>query len=239
MIMNAVSIMAHQDDELMCLGTMLKMQKSGCGLAFICLTDGAAGMAHLPDMPFDEAAKIREAEMNRLARAANAGYICLHRPDEYLYDTAELRLELIEAIRYTGADVIFTHNTTDYNVDHMTACLLVRQCAMQAALPIQKTKSKPLASTPAVFMAEPSGGFEFEPSHWVDITDVMDEKMRLARYHKSQDDAFIAAFGEGKGIDAWIAETSKKRGDQCGVKYAEAFLPMRARGLVKAHSVLP
>ena len=237
--MNITAVMAHQDDELMCLGTMLKMRSSGYSLAFICLTDGAAGMAHLPDMPPAEAAQIREAEMTALANEAGARYICLGRPDEYLYDTPELRLELIEAIRYTKADVIFTHNTTDYNVDHMTACLLVRQCAMQAALPIQKTKSAPLASAPAVFMAEPSGGFEFEPSHWVDITEVMGEKARLAKYHKSQNDAFIAAFGEGRGIDAWIAETSKKRGDQCGVKYAEAFLPMRARGLVKAYSILP
>ena len=237
--MNIVAVMAHQDDELMCLGTMLKMQKSGHNLVFICLTDGAAGMAHMPDMPFEEAAKIREAEMKNLAAEIDAQYICLNRPDEYLYDTADLRLELIEAIRAVKADVIFTHNTVDYNVDHMTVCLLVRQCAMQAALPIQKTKSAALLSSPAVFMTEPSGGFEFEPSHWVDISDVMDEKMRLAKFHKSQHDAFIAAFGAGKGIDNWIAETSKKRGDQCGVAYAEAFLPMRARGLVKAYSVLP
>ena len=239
--MNIAAVMAHQDDELMCLGTMIRMKKAGHDLAFICLTDGAAGMAHIPEMPFDEAAKIRDTEMKNLASDQNIGakYICLNRPDEYLYDTPELRLELIEAIRYIRADVIFTHNTVDYNVDHMTACLLVRQCAMQAALPIQKTKSKSLHTTPAVFMTEPSGGFEFEPSHWVDITDIADEKMRLAKYHKSQDDAFISAFGEGKGIDNWIMETSKKRGDQCGVKYAEAFLPMRARGLVKAYSVLP
>ena len=237
--MNIAAIMAHQDDELMCLGTMLKMQKSGHNLAFICLTDGAAGMAHMPDMPFEEAAKIREVEMNNLTAAISAEYICLNRPDEYLYDTADLRIELIEAIRVVKADVIFTHNTVDYNVDHMTTCLLVRQCAMQAALPIQKTKSAPLTVPPAVFMIEPSGGFEFEPSHWVDISDVMDEKMRLATYHKSQNDAFIAAFGKGKGINNWIAETSKKRGDQCAVAYAEAFLPMRARGLVKAYSILP
>ena len=237
--MNITAIMAHQDDELMCLGTMLKMKNLGHNLAFICLTDGAAGMAHMPDMPFEEAAKIRDVEMKNLTSDIGAKYIYLNRPDEYLYDTAELRLELIEAIRFVSADVIFTHNTVDYNLDHMTTCLLVRQCAMQAALPIQKTKSVYLESTPAVFMAEPSGGFEFEPSHWVDITEVADEKMRLAKYHKSQDDAFIAAFGIGKGIDNWIADTSKKRGDQCGVKYAEAFLPMRARGLVKAYSILP
>ena len=237
--MNIVSIMAHQDDELMCLGTMLKMRKPGDSLAFICLTDGAAGMVHMPDMPYEEAAKTRETEMKSLAADIKAEYICLNRPDEYLYDTAELRLELIEAVRLVNADVIFTHNAVDYNADHMTTCLLVRQCAMQAALPIQKTKSRHLAASPAVFMAEPSGGFEFEPSHWVDITEFMDEKTRLAKCHKSQDDAFMATFGKNYGIGDWIAETSKKRGGQCGVEYAEAFLPMRSRGFVKAYSVLP
>ena len=38
--MNVVSVMAHQDDELMCLGTMLKMKARGDSLHFICLTGG-------------------------------------------------------------------------------------------------------------------------------------------------------------------------------------------------------
>ncbi|MCL2059634.1 MAG: PIG-L family deacetylase [Oscillospiraceae bacterium] len=235
--MNIVSVMAHQDDELMCLGTMLKMRNAGHSLAFVCLTDGAAGMSHAPDMPLAEAAAIREAEMGGLTADIGAAYVCLGRPDEYLYDTAELRLELTEAIRACCADVIFTHFSVDYNLDHMNTNLLVRQCAMQAALPIQKTASRPLAAPPAVFMVEPSGGFEFEPSHWVGIDDVADKKARLARYHKSQDEAFVAAFGTG--IDHWIAAVAGKRGEQCGAKYAEAFLPMRSRGFVKGYSILP
>jgi LmbE family N-acetylglucosaminyl deacetylase len=127
----------------------------------------------------------------------------------------------------------------DYNLDHMTTCSLVRQCAMQAAFPMQKTKSAPISDFPAVFMAEPAGGFDFDPSHWVDISDVADEKLRLARYHKSQFDAFLHAFGEGRGADAWIMGTAKKRGDQCGAEYAEAFLPMKTRGFIKGYSILP
>ena len=237
--MNIVSVMAHQDDELMCLGTMLKYKRSGHKLAFVCLTDGAVGMVHKPDMPFDEAAEVRRIEMTALTGKLGAEYICLGRRDEFLYDTPEIRMELIEALRYLKAELIFTHNTSDYNVDHMTASTLVRQCAMQQALPMLKTKSPCTASTPAVYMVEPSGGFEFEPSHWIDVTDVMEEKAALSKYHVSQDEAFIAAFGEGHGLDAWVMETTKKRGDQCGVKYAEAFAPMLSRGLVKPSSLLP
>ena len=41
--MNVVSIMAHQDDEMRCLGTMLKCRARGDRLWFITLTDGAKG----------------------------------------------------------------------------------------------------------------------------------------------------------------------------------------------------
>ncbi len=94
-----------------------------------------------------------------------------------------------------------------------------------------------MLSAPAVFECEPSGSFEFEPSHWVDITGVLAEKQALARCHVSQDEAFHAAFGYG--IDTWMLGSSHFRGAQAGVEHAEAFRPMLARGLVRAHSVLP
>lgn len=238
--MNIVSVMAHQDDELMCLGTMIKYKKMGHSLAFICLTDGSKGMVQNPEMSQKEAAQIRCNEMTDLCRRLGATYICLEEPDEFLYDTPQLRMKLINALRKVQAHVIFTHYRTDYNVDHMTTNLLVRQCAIQLPLPVLPTEYPPTPNTPAVFQVEPSGGFDFEPSHWVDISgEILEEKLSLAACHKSQDDAFIAAFGEGKGIANWISNASSKRGDQCGVAHAEAFIPMYARGLVKPGSILP
>jgi len=237
--LNIVSVMAHQDDELMCLGTMIRFKKMGHQLHFICLTDGSMGMVHKPDMPLYEAAAVRHREMSELASKLGATYTCLNAPDEYLFDNKEIRNALINALRATKADVIFTHFTTDYNLDHMTTNQLVRQCAMHMPLPMIKTEAAPTATTPAVFMTEPFSGFEFEPSHWVDITDVIEEKMELAKCHKSQDEAFIAAYGKGRGIDNWVKTVSAKRGDQCGVQYAEAFKPMLSRGLVKPYSILP
>jgi len=235
--MNIVSVMAHQDDELMCLGTMLKMRERGDNLHFVCVTDGSGGMVQWPDMGREEAAAIRDREMKDLARQLGATYICLGEQDEYLYDTADVRLRLIDAMRDCEADVIFTHFSPDYNVDHMTVNMLVRQCAMHLPLPMTHTKAPPLAATPAVFLVEPSGSFEFEPSHWVDISAQVERKSQLALCHKSQDDAFRAALG--KGLDDWIMKTSLHRGDQSGVPHAEAFRPMLSRGLIKPYSILP
>jgi LmbE family N-acetylglucosaminyl deacetylase len=237
--MNVVSVMAHQDDELMCLGTMIKMKKSGHNLHFICLTDGSMGMAHMPDMPLDEAAAVRHREISDLAARLNATYTCLGVRDEFLFDCKEIRVALINALRATKADLVFTHFTSDYNLDHSTTNQLVKQCTMHMPLPMIRTEAPPTDTTPAVFLTEPFSGFEFEATHWVDISDVIREKMELAKYHKSQDDAFLAAFGAGKGIDNWVRVTSSKRGEQCGVAYAEAFRPMLSRGLVKPYSILP
>jgi len=221
----------------MCLGTMLKMQARGDALHFICLTDGSCGMVQAPEMPRAEAAAIREREMRALVQELNGTYQCLGEPDEFLYDTAEIRIRLIHALRVCRADVVFTHFTPDYNVDHMTTNLLVRQCAMQAPFPMIQTSALPLETTPAVFLVEPAGSFEFQPTHYVDITAQIDDKRALARCHCSQDEAFHA--GLGKGLDDWICEVSAQRGAQVGVAHAEGFLPMLSRGLVKPFPVLP
>lgn len=237
--MNVVSVMAHQDDELMCLGTMLKMRERGDSLHFICLTKGETGMVHHPEMSLYEAAQCRKREMENLVLAAGGTYQCLGYEDEFLYDSKEVRIALIGALRRTEADVIFTHNDRDYNLDHMTVNRLVRQCAMQMAFPMIQTEAPPVKTFPAVFLVEPAEGFEFEPSHWVDIDDTIEEKMRLAQLHHSQDEAFKAGFGEDYGIEAWARQVSSRRGSQCGCAHAEAFRPMLTRGFIKGYSILP
>jgi len=235
--MNVVSVMAHQDDELMCLGTMLKMRERGDTLSIICVTDGSGGMIQAPEMPRAEAADIRDREMRALAARIDATYLCLGEQDEYLYDTPDVRLRLIDALRVCRAEVIFTHFNPDYNIDHTTVHELVRQCAMHGPFPMTKTAAAPLSATPAVFCIEPSGGFGFEPTHYVDISAQIAEKRELARCHQSQDEAFHA--GLGIGIDDWICETSRYRGSQVSVEHAEGFRPFFARGFIKPYAILP
>ena len=79
--------MAHQDDEMRCLGTMLKCQARGDRLCFVTVTDGSKGFVQQPGIVRDQAAAIRHAEMSALAHAIEADYINLREPDELLYDT--------------------------------------------------------------------------------------------------------------------------------------------------------
>ena len=235
--MNVVSIMAHADDEMRCLGTMLRCAARGDSLAFITVTDGSHGYLQDPSLPRAEVATIRDREMRALADDLDATYINLEEEDEFLYDTPAVRLALIEAIRATRADLIFTHFGEDYNLDHTIVSSLVRHCAMHSCLPVLSTASSPLASHPAVFLVEPHGAFVFPASHFVDITEVEPEKRRLLSHHVSQEEAMRLALHVG--IGDMSARLTAYRGEQVGCAHAEAFVPMAARGAIKPYPVLP
>ncbi len=235
--MNVVSIMAHQDDEMRCLGTMLKCRARGDRLAFITLTDGSLGFVQEPTISRAKATEIRQREMDALASEMDATYLNLRELDEFLYDSPELRRRLIEAIRATRADVVFTHYHEDYNQDHVTTSLLVRHCLMQAALPVIPTASKPLPRVPAAFLVPPHGAFEFAPSHFVDITEYEAHKVRLLQRHQSQEEAMQQAVNAG--FEQLCHRPDAYWGEQAGCAFAECFVPLRSRGTIKPYSVLP
>jgi LmbE family N-acetylglucosaminyl deacetylase len=232
--MNIVSLMAHQDDEINCLGTMLKCRDRGDRLFFITVTDGSKGFVLTPDISRKEAASIRHREMSDLAKCVRAGFINLKEPDEFLFDTPRLRMKIIEAIRKAKADILFTHYSLDYNLDHITVHSLARHCAMQSCLPVLPTKSAPLKTHPAVFMVKPFGAIDFPASHYVDITEYQEEKIRLMLNHKSQEEAMKKA---STGLKE-LCETSFS-GEAVGCGFAESFIPMPGRGTIKPYSVLP
>jgi N-acetylglucosamine malate deacetylase 1 len=235
--MNVVSIMAHPDDEMRCLGAVLKCRARGDALWFISVTDGSKGFVQQPDLAREKAAAIRHAELSALAAAAGGQALLLGEPDEFLYDTPEVRMKLIEAIQRTQADLVFTHYPEDYNADHTTVSHLVRHCAMQACLPVLPTTSPPLPQMPAIFMVEPHGTFAFPASHYVDISAVFEQKVELLKLHRSQEEAMQAAFHYG--LREICARLESYRGSLVGCAHAEAFVPMPARGAIKPYPVLP
>jgi LmbE family N-acetylglucosaminyl deacetylase len=133
--MKIVSIMAHADDEMRCLGTMLKCRARGDALAFVTVADGSVGFAHDPAISREAAAAVRAGEMRSLCKAIGAEFFTLGQRDGFLYDHEALREELIRTIRKAAPDVIFTHYHDDYNSDHTVVSSMVRHCCMLASYP--------------------------------------------------------------------------------------------------------
>jgi len=231
------SVMAHQDDEMRCLGSMLKCRERGDRLFFVTLTDGSGGFVQKPDINREEAARIRHEEMTALASAIGAEVINLREQDEFLYDTPQVRHALIEALRKTNAELVFTHYQDDYNADHTTTYRLVRHCAMNACLPMIRTASPPLKSYPAVFCVEPHGPIPFAATHFVDVSAYEQQKIELLQLHHSQETAMQMALDAG--FDRLCRRPDAYWGEKVGCEYAECFVAMPARGAVKPWPVLP
>lgn len=236
--MNIVSIMAHADDEMRCLGTMLKCRARGDKLFFVTVADGSVGFAHDPDISRSDAAAIRAGEMKKLSEAIDGEFISLGERDGFLYDNEELRGKLIRVIRQTRPDVIFTHYHDDYNNDHAVVWSMVRHCSMLASYPRDMGYGDPLSRHPAIYLTEPHGIVTFPASVVVDITDFGAEKLRLLKtIHHSQESGMQKA--HGRGFEKLVGTTDAYWGQKAGCGLAEVFVPMAGRGSIRPGPVLP
>ena len=236
--MNIVHVAAHQDDEGHTLGTLLKYrQQGGHRITLICTTNGDKGMSFSPEIPYPEAAAIRDREMRAVAEALGAEYVCLGGEDEFLYDTQEMRLRLMDALRAAGAELIFTHWVRDYNLDHTTTSRLVFQMSMNSIIASMKTEHPALKSTPKIFYWDVGDGFGFEGTHFVELSEeLVREKMRIIRLHASQMEVMRKI---GPDFADLLYERACAVGQRVGVPFAEMFRPCLASRRTPLANMLP
>jgi hypothetical protein len=109
--------------------------------------------------------------------------------------------------------------------------------ALLSAINVINTGSRPLGRAPSVLFMDTIVGLDFQPTHYVDITEQFDEKTRLLRTHESQ-------MQSQPHITGWDLVTHAEvvgrfRGQQCGVGYAEGFRPVLRTPLLRPGWVLP
>lgn len=106
--MKIACFVAHRDDEMGYLGTLLKYRRTGHDITFVTATNGDKGMSWNPDIPLAEAAAIRDREMRAVAAELDATNHCPGVPDELLFEDADLRLRAVDVLREIAPDLIFT-----------------------------------------------------------------------------------------------------------------------------------
>lgn len=236
--MRIAFIGAHQDDEMSCLCTFLKYRAAGHSLSFICVTNGDKGISDDPTVPWADASEIRDREMRKVARAFEAEYLCLNEPDEALTDTWDVRVKLIEAIRITKPELIFTHFHHDYNMDHVVTSQLVFQAALLSTVFSIQTESDVLKEVPRIYYVDPGPGFGFEGTHFVECDEgIVRRAMRILGYHKSQ--MAVAARMLGGDYRQGIKERLKATGARVGRAFAEGFVPCLATRRTPLANMLP
>ena len=230
-----LAIGAHPDDlEILGGGTLARYAQQGAAISMAIATDGSAG--HML-IPADELAEIRRSEAAKAAGLIGADFYWLGYRDEHLFEDIPTRLRIVDLIRQTRPDVILTHNPQDYHPDHRAVSRLVFDASFVSGLPNVKTQHLFHPGVAPLFYFDSFGGTNFIPTEFVDISETFAIKHEMLACHESQ----VKWLKDHDQIDVLnvIEITSRSRGLQCGVPYAEGYSSEKSWPRQKPYRVLP
>ena len=233
--MNILAVGAHPDDlEILCGGTLAKYATLGHQVTMAVLTNGNMGR---PDTEPERMAEIRRDEFERSAAVIGARTLWMDVEDEMSVVDLKARLQMVDALRDAKPDVVLTHSSTDYHVDHRNTAQLVFEAAPLSCVHQIKRALPQLDKQPLIYQFDTLGAIDFQPGEYVDITDYMETKQAMYACHASQTDWMKTA--TGFDIAEVIDSVAKVRGYAAGVRYAEGFRRVDAWYRGTTQRVLP
>jgi len=215
-------VTAHPDDsEFGAGGTIAKLVKEGCEVTYVIVTNGNKGSGDRT-MTSERLAPIREAEQRNAARTLGVARVeFLGYPDCEVEDTRELRCDVTRQIRRWRPDLVIAMNPhRSYNLggshrDHR----ITAGVALDCVYPLARDH---LAFPELMPDYEPHKVLEIHLMQWenphlvVDISDVMDLKLKALACHASQ-------FADFPAVEKRVRERSAELGKSKGYAFAETF----------------
>ena len=222
-IQRVLVVTAHPDDsEFGAGGTVAKFVREGKHVSYCIVTNGNKGSSDRSMTP-ERIARIREEEQRAAARVLGVETIdFLGFPDCEVEDTRETRMAVTAAIRRHRPDRLIIQNpnrTKNLGASHRDH-RIVAGIALDCVYPLARDHMAfPELAAQGL---EPHKVREIYLMQWdnphivVDITEVMDLKLKALACHVSQ-------VGDFAGAEARIRERSAVIGKAKGYAYAESF----------------
>lgn len=220
--MRVLAVGAHPDDlEILCGGTLARFVQEGHEVVMCHASRGNRGSFVQTS---DEIARIRSAEARRATEICGAAYATLDFSDaEINAADRDQQRAVVDLVREAQPDLILTHSPGDYMGDHNEISRLVFDCSFYAALPLYETNKQYHSEITPIYFMETIMGHGFLPSEFVDISTTMETKIAMLKAHESQ----LTWLKDHNDVDIveQMTTVSRFRGQQCGVGYAEGFIP--------------
>jgi LmbE family N-acetylglucosaminyl deacetylase len=209
---NILAIAPHPDDiEFGCGGTLLRYGQAGNQLYHLILTDGCVGG--------DPATRKREQENAAAALGVKkvlwGGY-----HDTELHDDRHLIKTIEDAIAEVSPDIVLVNHFDDSHQDH--------RATSRAAIAATRNVKE-------VLFYESPTCMNFIPDIFVDITDILAEKIKVLEFHASQIERTSI---ENLKITEIAKAYATFRGVQGRVRYAEGFRGLRVLRNINDHMCL-
>jgi N-acetylglucosamine malate deacetylase 1 len=220
--MRVLAVGAHPDDlEILCGGTLARFVQEGHEVVMCNATLGNRGSF---EHTSEEIAEIRLREARRAAEIAGADHVTLGFTDGEV-DAADdgQRVAVVDLVREVRPDLILTHSAGDYMSDHNETSKLVFDCSFHATLPLLETGKPHHDTVTPIYFIDTVMGLGFHPTEYVDVTSTIETKVAMLEAHESQ----LTWLRDHDGVDVveQMRTTTRFRGQQCGVAFAEGFAP--------------
>ena len=199
--MNILAIGAHPDDiEIGCGGSLIKYNRAGHNVFLLIMTAGEMGGD----------AKIRKTEQLESVKIIGVkDIVFLDYPDTNLPLNKTLISNIEAVVKETKPDIIFVNYIHDTHQDQRT----LAKVTISATRYIKN-----------VLFYEVPTTYDFNPSVFVDITGVIEQKVGCLEAHASQ---VMKTNIEGLSIVEIAKSSATFRGIQGRVKFSEGFVPLR------------
>lgn len=220
--MRLLASIAHPDyTELFFGGTVIKHARKGDEVFIVSVSPGEMG-----DVPGKltpkKLAEIRTRELQEAAKIEGVKEVrILNFKDTEIFNTPGLRMAIAEIIRELKPDIVITHWPNDNASDLGNTGQATIDACLVAYLGQIKMSHPPHMVGKIYTFEVPSTSVKFEPDIFIDITDVMETKIKAAKCHKSMIEAFAAG-----SVEAWISGirgSNRYWGMKSKAIYAEAF----------------
>lgn len=212
-------------------GTIALTTAEGGQARVIALAYGERGESGVlwkePGQTIENVKRIRHEQAAEAAAAVGATFHCLDLGDYPLEMTGPAMTQLVELFREEAPDVVLTHTPVDpFNPDHPVAYQAVQKARLLASGAGVASAFKRI-TPPDWYLFEPHQPelCEFIPNTFVDITPVMDKKIKA-----------MAVMTAQSYLKDYYTELASRRGNHArrisgnqAVQYAEAFQHMIPR----------
>lgn len=228
--MHVLVIVAHPDDaDIFCGGTLAKHADRGDDVTIVHMTRGELGATEGTQ---SEIAAVREEEARQSGTELGAEVEFLDFLDGRVTYSLENRSTLVDTIRAHDPDALLTHFREDMHPDHRVTSKLVTDAYYMASLPLAESKLPPCDPDNVYYFGKPTASFD--PETFVDITGFVEQKLDALERHESQVDWLNEHGGIDDEFDDLVASVrarDRSLGQQCGVSFAEGFVPLHGRSI--------
>lgn len=224
-------VVAHPDDpDFSAGGSTACWVRDGAQVTYVIVTDGSKG-SNDPQLTGEELIKVRQAEQRAAAQILGvSAVVFLGYPDGQVFNTPELRRDLVQQIRLHRPDLVVTHdpttrffgNTWINHPDHRA----VGDAALDAIFPLARDRLNfPEHERDGlqphrvlnIFLTSTS-----EPNEWVDIGATLELKIAALWEHRSQ-------IGDPEALAQRVRQRAQDNANGTTYAYAEGFRRIKLR----------